>query len=112
MDDRQFDALTKRLGSSRRALLKKMVGLGGAVVATSMLADDVDAARRGYSGPQMPATSGGTFDICSAANPFCCVTCFNPDRDYAQRTLDQCTRRGQFPCDYCAAMAMCVVKTS
>lgn len=52
MDDRRFDALTKRLGAggSRRTLLKTLIGLGG-VATTGRFLYDADAARRGYPGP-------------------------------------------------------------
>lgn len=54
MDDRRFDALTRRLGQngSRRSLLKSLIGLGG-LAATGAVLRDVEAARRGFSGPSL-----------------------------------------------------------
>ena len=49
MDDRRFDSLVKALaeGSSRRSVLKGLLGLGGAaVVGSTFLEDDSQAARR------------------------------------------------------------------
>ena len=57
MDDHRFDSLARSLaaGSSRRTVLKGMLGIGGAAVAgISMARDDVQAARRGFSGPRFP----------------------------------------------------------
>src|SRR5262245_18680249 len=57
MDDDRFDSLARSLaaGRSRRAMLKGMLGLGGAVVVTAAaLPDHADAARRGFSGPVLP----------------------------------------------------------
>ena len=71
MDDRRFDDLAKRVGSSRRSLLKKMVGLGGASAMAWMGMSKAEAARRGYSGkPQTTSTK-----ICTLTSPSCCLTC-------------------------------------
>lgn len=54
MDNRRFDALTRSFatGSNRRQVLKGVLGLGvGTVAGARLLTGDVDAARRGYSGP-------------------------------------------------------------
>lgn len=54
MDDRRFDALTRRLGQngSRRSLLRSLIGLGG-LAATGAVLRDTEAARRGFSGPSL-----------------------------------------------------------
>src|SRR6476469_8292058 len=55
MDDRKFDTTARHLatGTSRRALLKGLLGLGG-VVAAGIGLHDAEAARRGFSGPVFP----------------------------------------------------------
>ena len=55
MDDRRFDALTRRLGtlSSRRSALKALVGLGGLLTTGAVIHGQTDAARRGFSGPSV-----------------------------------------------------------
>ncbi len=52
MDNRRFDELTRRMGrgASRRTLLKGLFGIGS-IAATGAVLHDVDAARRGYTGP-------------------------------------------------------------
>lgn len=57
MDDRRFDSLVRSLaaGTSRRRMLKGMLGLGGAaIVGAPGASDHADAARRGFSGPRFP----------------------------------------------------------
>jgi hypothetical protein len=56
MDDRRFDALTKSLasGSSRRSLIKGLLGLAGLATTGAIVRNEVDAARRGSSGPSAP----------------------------------------------------------
>jgi hypothetical protein len=52
MDDHAFDAVAKRMGAgNRRVLLRGLVGLGGLALAGGLARSDVDAARRGFSGP-------------------------------------------------------------
>jgi hypothetical protein len=64
LDDQRFDALAKRVGTSRRSLLKKMVGLGGAATVARLGAGEAEAARRGYGGPSNPSDSRvGTLSI-------------------------------------------------
>ncbi len=55
MDDRRFDALVRTMasGSSRRQMVKGLLGLG-AVVGAAALTQDAEAARRGFSGPKLP----------------------------------------------------------
>ncbi|HET9662260.1 MAG TPA: hypothetical protein VFP05_18180 [Thermomicrobiales bacterium] len=56
MDDRRFDSVTQAFAKSgsRRALLKALLGFGAVAAASMTAIDDVDAARRGYSGPRFP----------------------------------------------------------
>lgn len=58
MDDRRFDALTRRLGSStsRRTVLKGLVGIGAIATAGMVIGGPTEAARRGYSGPKFVVT--------------------------------------------------------
>lgn len=71
MDDRQFDNLAKRVGTSRRSVLKKMVGLGGAAAVARLSMSEAEAARRGYSGkPQLTTTR-----FCTLTRPSCCLNC-------------------------------------
>lgn len=61
MDDRRFDSLVKALaeGSSRRSLLKGLLGLGGVAVAGSSLREsNVEAARRPTPTPKPPTCPG------------------------------------------------------
>jgi hypothetical protein len=52
----------ERLGLAfdRRSLIKGAIGVGGALIAGSVIGDTVDAARRGYSGPSVPNANGAT----------------------------------------------------
>jgi hypothetical protein len=54
MDDRRFDNLARALsrGSSRRSILRGLLGLGGLAAGAAVIAD-TDAARRGFSGPTL-----------------------------------------------------------
>jgi hypothetical protein len=57
MGGSQFDRLTREVarGTSRRTLMKTMLGLGGALIAGNRLGlERAEAARRGYSGPSLP----------------------------------------------------------
>jgi hypothetical protein len=57
MDDRRFDSIARSLaeGHSRREVLKGLLGLGGVAAAGIAIASgDVEAARRGFSGPTIP----------------------------------------------------------
>jgi hypothetical protein len=55
MDDRKFDTITRNWasGTSRRAVLKGFLGLGG-IVAAGVELHHAGAARRGFSGPVFP----------------------------------------------------------
>ena len=87
MDDRKFDSLVKSLatGTSRRAVLKGILGLGGAALAGGALLDgDAHAARRPTPTPKPPTCPGnqipsGGICVCPASapnkcGPDCCVT--------------------------------------
>ena len=56
MDDRRFDSLVRTMasGRSRRQVLRGLFGLGAGSVAAATFAGGADAARRGYSGPNVP----------------------------------------------------------
>lgn len=72
MDDRRFDTVVRNLasGTSRRTLLKGILGLGG-VAAVGVELHQADAARRGFSGPVFP-TEVPTEPPC--ANPPSCAS--------------------------------------
>ena len=82
MDDRRFDALTRRLGtlSSRRSALKGLVGLGGILTTGAVIHGQTDAARRGFSGPSFfptptPTPACAPFgELCSFENPGACCS--------------------------------------
>ncbi len=57
MDGSQFDRMTRDLakGTSRRTLVKSLIGIGGALIAGNRLGlDRAEAARRGFPGPTLP----------------------------------------------------------
>lgn len=58
MDDRQFDRLTRAIGSggSRRTLLKGLLGGAGVIGLVEIMTGSGDAARRGFTGPKLPDT--------------------------------------------------------
>jgi hypothetical protein len=62
MDDRRFDAFTRRLGShsSRRSILKGLLGVGGIAATGAVIHGQTEAARRGFSGPSFPFPSPPT----------------------------------------------------
>jgi hypothetical protein len=55
MDERKFDTIARTLasGTSRRKMLKGMLGVGGMAIAAAGL-QDANAARRGFTGPTFP----------------------------------------------------------
>jgi hypothetical protein len=55
MDERKFDTIARTLasGTSRRRMLKGLLGVGGLAVAAAGL-QDASAARRGFTGPTFP----------------------------------------------------------
>jgi hypothetical protein len=68
VEDRRFDAIARSLasGTSRRQVLKGLLGLGAGTVAVTSAASVTDAARRGYPGPSFPAPPG---DSCTPHCP-------------------------------------------
>ena len=66
MNHRRFDELTRDLASgySRRAVMRGLLGLGGAAFAGGALAGSADAARRGFSGPKLPTPPPCTGGLC------------------------------------------------
>lgn len=79
MEHRAFDTLVKQLaqGSSRRSLLKGVLGLGGAAAAGTLLDAQADAARRGYSGPFPKPTVIPGPPTCNDQNCYGCRECVN-----------------------------------
>jgi hypothetical protein len=87
MEDHRFDSIAKQLGadSSRRSVLKGLLGIGGIAVAGIAVNDQTEAARRGFSGPKIPSptptpiptpTCIATGDPCDILNPApCCSQC-------------------------------------
>ena len=65
MDDRRFDALVRSLAAAntRRQVLKGVLGLSVGLGATTV-ARHTEAARRGYSGPQLPTPPAPCVPIC------------------------------------------------
>ena len=72
MDDRRFDALARSLASraGRRAFLLGALSAGVALGAAAF-GQDVDAARRGFSGPRLPRPRLGGEAECSGVNTGC-----------------------------------------
>lgn len=79
MEDRTFDAITKELarGRSRRALLKGLLGIGGAAITTTVFDATAGAARRGYSGPKPPGESEPGPPTCNPLTCYGCHECVN-----------------------------------
>ncbi len=76
MDDRRFDSLVRSLGAgcSRKTLLKGILGIGVTISSSSLLtAGDAAAARRGFSGPQLPTPPPPCVPVCDEG------TCGGPD---------------------------------
>jgi hypothetical protein len=92
MDGSRFDRLTREFGTriSRRSLIAKTLGLGGAAVVASQSASGAEAARRGFSGPKFPICTGPR---CEAAR--CQVTADCPPC--------RCTGSQGIECNLCVA---------
>ncbi len=77
MEDRQFDDLTRELGSGmgRRQVLRSAAMLGIAIVAGRGMTGDAEAARRGYGGPALPS-SNEPDHFCYDG---CCMECGGDD---------------------------------
>ena len=69
MDDRRFDQMTRSLAkaTSRRGFVRGLLGVAGGAGVVALRGHEADAARRGFSGPCIPA---GSF---CAANAQCCT---------------------------------------
>jgi len=86
LDDRRFDSLVKSLavGSSRRSLLKGLLGLSGAVAAGGLAERTAEAARRGSTPTPTPVSCPGnqiaSNGVCSCPNGLskCGAECCNP----------------------------------
>jgi hypothetical protein len=109
MDDRRFDALAIRVGASRRSLLKKIVGIGGATALARLGLSDTHAARRGYSEPSLPIPplicrdpiSGEYLPI--TCQDTCCVCCpqYPGETDYYLKRFLGCLRETDRGCEFC-----------
>lgn len=62
MDDRKFDSIARQLGagSTRRSVLKGLLGIGGIAATGVILQNQTEAARRGFSGPTLPVLPSPT----------------------------------------------------
>jgi hypothetical protein len=86
LDDRRFDSLVKSLaaGTSRRSMLKGLLGFGGAVAASGIAERTAEAARRGSTPTPTPIICPGTqiasngVCICLGALSKCGSDCCNP----------------------------------
>lgn len=96
MEEHRFDAMTRSLasGQNRRQILKGILGLGGAAVASVATLGRTKAARRGYSGPAIP------YNLCNCHGKTCgsngcggsCGPCEPPDECSVAACLDgQCS---------------------
>lgn len=115
MDDLRFDRFVRSLaeGQSRRALLKSLVGFGGAAVAGASLADRADAARRGFSGPALPTPCVPQCDGTSCGSDGCGGTCACPHGTFCLETFGNLCFH---PCDPeepepCGAGCICDLST-
>ena len=111
MDDKRFDELAKRVGASRRSMLKKMVGLGGAAAVARLGISETEAARRGYGDPSSPGLQYEAY-ICTLENPYCCAKCglyewtnVNTIRDRFADCVASMPTTGR-NCDYCRSTAV------
>ena len=89
MDDRRFDALVKAVatGTTRRSLVKGLLGLGGAaVIGSSLRESEVDAARRPTPTPKPVTCPGQQVPV----NGVCTCPTFRPGQ--MRSGLLQCSR--------------------
>ena len=106
MDDRRFDLLVKSIGrsTSRRTLLRGMLGIAAtAAGVTALRQDQTDAARRGFSGPTFPTplpacganlTRCGTVCVDTVSDPTNCGGCGNTcDTSTSTCTGGSCVER-------------------
>ena len=97
MDDRSFDALVKAVavGASRRAMLRGLLGIGGASLGSVLLRDDVGAARRPTPTPkplQCPGIQRPVGGVCSCPAPLskCGPDCCNDDAPAGTAEYSEC----------------------
>lgn len=95
MDDRQFGSLVRLLATSRnrRSALKGVFGIGASIVVTRELSGDVDAARRGFSGPTFPQLPTPTPEPCVDGTAKCVI----PEGGTSIRICEQGTWQ-TYPC--------------
>jgi hypothetical protein len=106
MDDRRFDLLVKSIGrsTSRRTLLRGMLGIAAtAAGVTALRQDETDAARRGFSGLTFPTplpacganrTRCGTGCVDTLSDPTNCGGCGNTcDTSTSTCTGGSCVER-------------------
>jgi hypothetical protein len=103
MDDNRFDSIARQLGSgsSRRAVLKGLLGIGGVAAVGLTVHGQTDAARRGFTGPFGPTpvptpTCAPDGAPCNLSNPgACCSQCCTTTDNGAGPTL--CCDDEEFP---------------
>lgn len=103
MDDKRFDSIARQLGSvsSRRSVLKGLLGLGGVAAVGLAVHGQTDAARRGFSGPFGPTPVptptcvpvGGPCEL--AHFEVCCSLCCTTTDNGAGPTV--CCEDDEFP---------------
>jgi hypothetical protein len=111
MDDQRFDALAKRVGTSRRGFLKNVVGISGAVAVARLGAGEAEAARRGYSGPPSPS-SNGDYRFCTLSGG-CCIACslvFWTSPSTVARRIETCLFDQGRSCETCADNAVAFIE--
>jgi hypothetical protein len=103
MDDKRFDSIARQLGSgsSRRAVLKGLLGVGAVAAVGLTVHGQTDAARRGFTGPFGPTpvptpTCAPDGAPCSLSNPgACCSLCCTTTDNGAGPTI--CCDDSEFP---------------
>lgn len=111
MDEKRFDDLAKRVGGSRRSLLKKMVGLGGAAAVARLSVSQAEAARRGYGGPSGPPPNDD-YRFCTLAGG-CCIECslvFWTSASTITRRIEKCLFEQHRGCHECAEAAVAPIE--